>query len=89
MSAFRMKWTGTWRDTRAVTAKGAELRVKFLPGSATWGIYVNGFLRSKTSGKDGRARAKRLATSWYGRSEPEHSVPCTQCNGTGRVRRTS
>lgn len=89
---FRLKWEGSWINTHARMQNGVELRVKWLPGSKSWGIYVEGVLRGKQpNGVDGlgRARAKTKAKDWYGyNAKPNDSVPCSHCGGTGFVKRT-
>lgn len=92
MSTFRLKWEGSWMNTYAVMANGVELRVKFLPGSKMWGMYVDGELRGKQeNGSDGmgRSRAKDKVKNWWGyNAKPKNKVRCEHCNGTGFVPKT-
>ncbi len=90
---FRMKWKGSYQHTTAATRHGLTLAVKFLRGSRSWGVYVDGRLRekiavapSKPGEVDSREQAKRCAVRW-GDFRPNDLVPCSHCNGTGRVRR--
>lgn len=88
MKPFRLKWIGSWRDTTAENRYGAKLRVRFLPGSRSWGVYVDDDLRHKVAvgvSDTRRARAKVIASSWYGSARPAGSVACAHCHGTGRV----
>jgi hypothetical protein len=91
MSKFRLKWEGTWVNTYAVMSNGVEIRVKFLHGSKSWGMYVDGELRGKQpTGSDGmgRARAKDKVKNWYGHNaRPKNKVPCTHCGGTGFMKK--
>lgn len=90
---FRLKWEGTWVNTYAMMQNGVELRVKWLQGSKTWGIYVDGDLKSRQpNGPDGtgRARAKIKARTWYGHNaKPKNKVRCPHCAGTGFVPKTA
>lgn len=86
----KLKWEGSWQNTWAFMPNGVELRVKFLPGSAMWGMYVNGKLRGKEENRVGtsRARAKYKVKNRYGyNAEPSNKTPCVHCGGTGWVKK--
>lgn len=51
----RAKWQGGWRNTRS-----GAVRIKFLPASISWGVYIADKLVSKHGGRSAaKAHASR------------------------------